>query len=151
MTALQPRLASGIILLVAIWVCWISFSQTPAEAFLFPRLISVAFVILAGWTFARTLLDHQAAEGGLTRELVKSFLPGVVVAGIYVFFAAKWLGFYTSSAIAFIVILSLYDPAPHNQVRTWLKRLAIAAGYLAVMYLLFSVVLKVFTPRGLFI
>ena len=151
MTALQPRLASGIILLVSIWVCWISFSQTPAEAFLFPRLISVAFVALAGWTFARALLDPRTAEGGITRELVWNILPGVVVAGVYVFFAAKWLGFYTSSAIAFVVILSLFDPAPHDQVRTWLKRLAVTAGYLAVMYFLFSIVLKVFTPRGLFI
>ena len=151
MTALQPRLASGIILLVAVWVCWISFSQSPAEAFLFPRLISVAFVALAGWTFLRSLLERQAAEGGITLDLVKKLLPGVVVAGIYIFFAAKWLGFYTSSTIAFLVILSLHDPAPHDEVRTWVRRLAITAAYLAVMYLLFSVVLKVFTPRGLFI
>ena len=151
MTALQPRLACGIILLVAIWVCWISFSQAPAEAFLFPRLISVAFVALAGWTFARALLDPQVVEVGITRALVKTILPGVVVAVVYAFFAAKWLGFYASSAITFIVILSLYDPAPHDQIRTWLKRVAVTAGYLAAMYLLFSFVLKVFTPRGLFI
>lgn len=151
MTALQPRLASGIILLVAVWVCWISFSQSPAEAFLFPRLISVAFVALAGWTFLRSLLERRITEGGVTLDLVKSILPGVLVAGLYIFFAAKWLGFYTSSTIAFLVILSLHDPAPHDQVRTWARRLAITAAYLAVMYLLFSVVLKVFTPRGLFI
>lgn len=151
MTALQLRLASGIILLVAVWVCWISFSQSPAEAFLFPRLISVAFVALAGWTFLRSLLERRITEGGVTLDLVKSILPGVLVAGLYIFFAAKWLGFYTSSTIAFLVILSLHDPAPHDQVRTWARRLAITAAYLAVMYLLFSVVLKVFTPRGLFI
>ena len=151
MTALQPRLASGIILLVAVWVCWISFSQSPAEAFLFPRLISVAFVALAGWTFLRSLLERRIVEGGVTLDLVKTILPGVLVAGLYIFFAAKWLGYYTSSTIAFLVILSLHDPASHAQVRTWARRLVITAAYLAVMYLLFSVVLKVFTPRGLFI
>ena len=101
MTLLQQRIATGVLLLVALWVFWISFSQQPAAAFLFPRLISVAFVALAGWTFARAAAGRPGSGDVISLEEAKNILPGVVVAGLYVFVAAKWLGFYTASAIAF--------------------------------------------------
>ena len=152
MIALQHRIASGIVLLVSVWVFWISFSQTPADAYLFPRVISVVFVALAAWTFVKALERSSTGPGGgLSLASVRNFLPGLLLAGLYVFFAAKSLGFYAASSLAFLGLLSLYDPAPHGAFRTWARRLIITAGYIAVMYLLFSVVLKVFTPRGLFL
>jgi hypothetical protein len=66
---------------------------------------------------------------------------------VFVYVAAKGLGFYTASTITFFILLSYYDPAPHNEVKTWIKRAAITAGYLAVMYGLFAMLLSVFTPR----
>ena len=62
MTALKPRLACGIVLLVGIWVCRISFIPTPAEAILFPGLISMAFVALAAWTFVRSPIGKQSLD-----------------------------------------------------------------------------------------
>jgi hypothetical protein len=77
--------------------------------------------------------------------------PGVVIAGIHIFWAAKTLGFYAASTIAFFLLLSVYDPAPNNEPKTWVKRAIITFGFIAIMYALFAVVLKVYTPRGLFI
>ena len=79
-----------------------------------------------------------------------NILPGLLVMLIFVFWAAKALGFYTASTIAFFILLSLYDPAPHGEVRTWGKRIIITAGFLAVMYGLFAMLLGVFTPREIF-
>jgi len=69
---------------------------------------------------------------------------------VYVFLAAKWLGFYVASWIAFAAIYALYDPAPHSSGAAWARRIFIPAGFMAMIYLLFNTLLKVQTPRGIF-
>ena len=151
MNYLQHRISSGIIALVAAWVCWISFTQKPAEAFLFPRVIAAFFLVLAIWTFAKALLGRSKVGNGLSMQAAKNMAPGVGIAFIYIFWAAKALGFYFSSGITFFLLLSMYDPSPNNEPKTWIKRAIITAGFIIIMYTLFAVVLKVFTPRGMFI
>ncbi|WP_371227323.1 tripartite tricarboxylate transporter TctB family protein [Roseovarius sp. 2305UL8-3] len=143
---LQHIVASGIIAVVGAWVAWISYTQQPSEAFLFPRLISTVFVVLAVWTFIKALLGWTKVGHGLGTYDFANLLPGIVVALIYIFWAAKTLGFYTAGGIAFFILLSLYDPAPHREIRTWVKRGIITACYLAIMYGLFAKLLKVYTP-----
>ncbi|MEX0370141.1 MAG: tripartite tricarboxylate transporter TctB family protein [Tateyamaria sp.] len=147
---LQHICASGIVALVGVTVAWISYTQEPATAFLFPRLISTVFVVLALWTFGKALLGRTKVGNGLTWQAMGRIAPGLCVALVYIFWAAKGLGFYTASTIAFFILLSLYDPAPHTEVRSWIKRALITAGFLAVMYGLFAMLLGVFTPREIF-
>ncbi|WP_299350838.1 tripartite tricarboxylate transporter TctB family protein [uncultured Shimia sp.] len=144
---LQHIIASGLVAVVGIWIAWISYTQQPAEAFLFPRLISSVFVVLAIWTFIKALMGWTKVGHGLTVHEFANLLPGIVIALIYIFWAAKGLGFYTAGAICFFILLSLYDPAPHRELRTWIRRIIITAGYTAVMYGLFAMLLKVYTPR----
>jgi hypothetical protein len=151
MNYLQHRISSGIIAIVAAWVCWISFTQKPAEAFLFPRIIAAFFLILAVWTFIKAILGRSRIGNGLSMNAAKNMAPGVLIAGIHIFWAAKTLGFYAASTIAFFLLLSVYDPAPNNKPKTWIKRAVITIGFIAIMYALFAIVLKVYTPRGLFI
>jgi len=143
----QHIIASGLVAAVGIAVAYISYTQEPAEAFLFPRLISTVFVVLALWTFGKAVLGRTKVGNGLSREAITNILPGLIVALIYIFWAAKALGFYTASTITFFILLSLYDPAPHGEARTWIKRALITAGFLAVMYGLFAQLLTVFTPK----
>ena len=154
MTPSLPRVqhivASGIIAAVGIWVTWISYTQQPSEAFLFPRLISSVFVVLALWTFFKALLGWTKIGHGLSRSGTAWLMPGLIIALVYVFWAAKALGFYTAGTIAFFLLLSVYDPSPHNEVKSWGKRVAVTAGFLAVMYGLFALLLKVYTPREVF-
>lgn len=146
----QHIIASGLVAAVGLWVCYISFTQTPVEAFTFPRLISVVFVVLSLWTFGKALLGRTKVGNGLSAQAMKRIAPGLIVAVIYVFWAAKALGFYTAATLAFFVLLSLYDPAPHTSLRSWVRRIIITAGFLAVMYGLFALLLNVFTPREVF-
>ena len=143
----QHVVVSGLVAAVGIWVAYVSFTQEPADAFLFPRLISSVFVVLALLTFGKAVLGRSRVGNGLDRQSMVNIAPGLVVALIFVFWAAKSLGFYTASTIAFFVLLSLYDPAPHREAKSWIKRIAITAGFLAVMYGLFAKLLNVFTPR----
>lgn len=146
----QHMIGSGCVAVVGIWVAYLSFTQQPAEAFLFPRLISCVFVVLAVWTFVKACLGWTKVGDGVSGRAFANMLPGLIVALVYIFWAAKGLGFYTATAIAFFILLSLYDPAPHGAVKSWIKRVITTACFIAVMYGLFAMLLKVYTPRELF-
>lgn len=148
---IQHIAASGVIACIGIAVAYVSFTQKPVDAFVFPRLISCVFATLAIWTFAKALLGRTKVGNGLSATAMRNILPGLAVTIIYIFWAAKTLGFYTATAIAFFVLLSLYDPAPHAEVKSWIKRILITAGFMAVMYGLFALLLNVFTPREIFL
>ena len=147
MNRAQHIIPSGIVAAVGLWVAYVSYTQSPAEAFLFPRLIATIFVVLSLWTFGKALLGLSRVGQGVSWEMFRNLAPGLIVLAIYVYWAAKGLGFYTGTAVAFFAALSLYDPAPHGDLRSWIKRLLITAIFIAVMYCLFAVVLKVYTPR----
>ncbi len=146
----QHIIASGFIACVGVSIAYISFTQEPAAAFIFPRLISSVFAVLAIWTFVKAILGRTKVGNGISADAMRNMLPGLVVAIVYVYWAAKALGFYTATTIAFFVLLSLYDPAPHSELKTWGKRILITAGFMAVMYGLFAQLLNVFTPREIF-
>lgn len=139
------------VLLLAGTVAFLSFTREPASAFLFPRMVSVVMLGLALWNFFRAASGRSKVGSGLSLEIVKNVLPGLVVLILYVFFAAKYLGFYLSSLITFFILFSLYDPASHKQPRVWLKRIVISVLFMLVIYALFTLLLKVQTPRGIFL
>ena len=147
---MQHIVASGLIAAVGLWVAYVSYTQQPSEAFLFPRLISTVFVVLALWTFVKALMGWTKVGHGLSGQDLMWLAPGLIVALIYIFWAAKGLGFYTAGTIAFFILLSFYDPASHRDPKSWVKRVIITGCFLAVMYGLFAKLLKVYTPREIF-
>ncbi|WP_299968841.1 tripartite tricarboxylate transporter TctB family protein [uncultured Roseobacter sp.] len=146
----QHIAASGLIAAIGISIAYISFTQEPADAFIFPRLIASVFAVLAVWTFVKAVLGRTKVGNGISGVALRRMLPGLGVAIVYIYWAAKALGFYTATGAAFFVLLSLYDPAPHSDIKSWLKRILITAGFMAVMYGLFAQLLNVFTPREIF-
>ena len=144
---LIPALA---ILLLSMSVAYLSFTREPAAAFLFPRFIGAVMLLLALWNFARAATGVARVGVGLGTRLVLTVLPGVVIMSVFVLFAAKYFGFYAASWVAFISVYSLYDPASHLSLAVWIKRLLITTGFMAVVYGLFAMLLKVQTPRGIF-
>lgn len=146
----QHILPAGIIFALAAIVTWLSFTQQPAESFLFPRAISVFFITLAVWNFIRAATGHARVGGGLSRFMAQNITPGLLVMLLFVFFAAKALGFYVASTISFFAIYSFYDPAPYSALNNWIKWVLVTAAFMAVIYGLFALVLQVQTPKGLF-
>ena len=150
MSRMQHIIPSGIIALVGIWVAYVSFTQQPAEAFLFPRLISVVFVALALWTFGKALLGWSKVGQGVSLDLAKTIAPGMILAIIYVFWGAKTLGFYTAATIAVFILITWYDGKPMAAISSWIRRILVTALIIAVLYGLFAQLLTVYTPRGMF-
>lgn len=146
----QHVIASGLVATVGVWVAYVSYTAEPAAAFLFPRIISAVFLVLALWTFGKALLGRTKVGNGLSAEAIRNILPGLVIALVFVFWAAQTLGFYTASTLTFFILLSLYDPASHGELKSWVKRVIITAGFFVVMYGLFAMLLNVFTPREIF-
>lgn len=146
----QHIVASGLVAAVGVWITYVSYTAEPAAAFLFPRIISTVFVVLALWTFGKALMGRTKVGNGLSAGAMKNIVPGLIIALVFVYWAAETLGFYTASTVAFFILVSLYDPAPHGEVKSWIKRIVITAGFLAVMYGLFALLLNVFTPREIF-
>ena len=150
MTRLQHIIPSGVIAVIGIWVAYISYTQQPSEAFLFPRLVATVFVVLAVWTFIKACLGRARTGDGVNWEMIRNIIPGLIVMILFVFVTAKGLGFYTSTAIITFVLLTIYDPSSLNNAAAWIKRLVITAVFTAVMYGLFAKLLKVYTPREIF-
>lgn len=147
---IQHSIPGILVLILAITVCWISYTQEPAEAFLFPRLITTLMLILASWNCFRAVSGMAKVGNGIPLHTLGTILPGLLVTVFQVFFFAKFMGFYASSAISFLVLFSIYDPYPHTSIRVWGKRAVITLGFMLVIYGLFSLLLKVQTPRGIF-
>ncbi len=150
MSRMQHIIPSGIIALVGIWIAYVSFTQQPAEAFLFPRLISVVFVALSLWTFGKALMGWSRVGQGVSLELAKTVAPGMIVAFAYIFWGAKTLGFYAAASIAVFVLISWYDGKPMMAISSWIRRVLITVLIIAVLYGLFAQLLSVYTPRGMF-
>lgn len=150
MTHIQRLLPSAIIAAVGVWVAYISYTQEPADAFLFPRLIAAGFVMLAVWDLACNLLGASVPAPGMDATAALNLSPGMLVLLIYIFWGAKALGFYTATTIAVLTIQLLYDPAPRHSFRAWGRRCLITATFVAVMYGLFAKLLGVYTPKEFF-
>ena len=137
------------IFVLASVVTWLSFTEQPAQSFLFPRVISVVFIALATWNLIRAVTGMSKIGRGIPVATVKNLAPGLAVMLLYVFFGAKHLGFYLGSVLAFFAIYSFYDPASWSSARDWIKRILVSVAFMAVIYALFAVVLQVHTPRGI--
>lgn len=146
----QQTLPPALFLGLSVWVAYISFAVDDPEPYLFPRLVSVGLVVLALLALVQAISGKSQTGQGLTFGIAKAIFPALIVMAAFVFYAIEFLGMYTASAATFLVIFTLYDPAPHTEIRSWIKRIVITAGFMAVMYGLFALLLKVQTPRGLF-
>lgn len=141
----------GLVLAFSLWIAFVSFNVEDPMPYLFPRLISVALVALSVLALVRCLQGKEQSNQTVTTKLIKNVSAGIAVMFVFVFFAAEFLGFYTASALAFLAIVTFYDPAPHAELRAWVKRVSAMIGFLAVMYGLFTLLLKVQIPQGLLI
>lgn len=145
----QHLVPASAVLALAATVTFLSFTQEPAEAFLFPRIISVAMLALAAWNFARAALGLARVGSGVDTRGLVNIAPGLAVVAALIFAGLMTLGFYAASFLGFLAIYTIYDPVPLTDGRGWVRRIAVSAAFMTVVYGLFSRVLQVQTPHGL--
>jgi len=147
----QHTIPALVVLAVAAVVTWLSFTEQPADAFLFPRVISVFFLGLALWNAYRAIKGLARVGGGIPARTALDLLPGLIVALAFVFFLAKTLGFYAAGTLSFLAIYTIYDPVPFYSLNGWVRRIGVTLVFMGVIYALFALLLQVQTPRGMFL
>lgn len=146
----QQVVAATILLGIALWIAYVSFQVKNPQPYLFPQLISISFVGLAGATLMRALRGANDAGRGFSLSRLLALAPAIALMLLYVILLAPVLGYYTGAAVTFFGLFTLYDPEPHSSLRSWGIRLAVTLGFISIIYIVFALGLHVLTPRGLF-
>ena len=119
-----------------------SFRGAPAEAYAFPRLLSILLLIFCA---AAALSRAESASAPLDAATIKKIAPGLFVVVVYIA-AAETVGFYASAGAAFFALAFLYGRKPR---RVWVV-FAVSCAIMAALFGLFGLLLRAQTPRGFF-
>ena len=149
----QQSLALVAILLLSLAITYASFAvdSFEAEAYLFPRLLALVLVGLTLVALLRSVLGKDGVELGLDWQLVRNIAPGVALTLLCVFVGLEFLGFYAACAVAFLLLAAAYDPRDYQSPANWLRWSLVTLGFMVIVYLLFTVLLKVQVLRPWFL
>jgi hypothetical protein len=137
---------------------YLYLSSIDPEATTFIRVVIVAIGALALLLMIQgMLLKHRnegrgVAQNSASKKTAFGLKPVACIFGaiLIYFFVMERLGFYISTILYFVGVVLLLDWRGLTPRKGFVK-IAIAFLFTAVIYLLFSVILQVQTPRGLLI
>jgi putative tricarboxylic transport membrane protein len=119
---------------------------------LLPRVICVVLILLS----ALLLFVNTNTKTGVANARLFPFsgVPwllwlGVLAAFVLFGLAADLFGFYESAFVFLAVTTWIMSAGVANPIRRWLTPLAFAAGFDALLYVIFRLILAIPTPPGL--
>ena len=137
-------------LVVSAVFTFLSFYNTDAENYLFPRIIAIALALLSVVLFiSNSAFSGNTPKNSAAGGYFSDVWAGLVI-GVVFLMVMEDLGFYVSSFLAFLAILVVYDHRPVIDLRVLVTKSAISAAFMFILYLLFWNGLHVRTPTGLF-
>ena len=140
----QVKLSTVIVTLVGAFLVYSSFILGDSENYLFPRLISATIAILT------IMLWFEKGEADKSTNF-KDLMPGIAIASAFILLL-KILGFYLASMIVFFTLVMYYTKPMESEDfwRVLLIKLGVVFMFTFALYGLFTLLLKVHTPEGLF-
>ena len=84
----QSLVVSGIVAATGAVVCLVSYMQQPVEAYLFPRLVASLLLVFALGNLGRDLVGKSRPRDGLSLQMLRRVLPGLLTCLGYVYWAA---------------------------------------------------------------
>ena len=140
----QVKLSTVIVTLVGAFLVYSSFILGDSENYLFPRLISATIAILT------IMLWFEKGDADKLTNF-KDLMPGIAIASAFILLL-KILGFYLASMIVFFTLVMYYSKPMESKDfwRVLLIKLGVAFVFTFALYGLFTLLLKVHTPEGLF-
>ena len=140
----QVKLSTVIVTLVGAFLVYSSFILGDSENYLFPRLISATIAILT------IMLWFEKGEADKSTNF-KDLMPGIAIASAFILLL-KILGFYLASMIVFFTLVMYYTKPMESKDfwRVLLIKLGVTFMFTFALYGLFTLLLKVHTPEGLF-
>ena len=131
-------LACAIILSIA------GFSGSNQEAFLFPNVVAVIMVIIAAFAVLNSRNSLQKEKTNPVPWML--IMPAMAIFIVYLALA-ETVGFYICSFIAFVALVSIYMPGSLN-MKLFIRIAITGLIFMAGLYCLFSLLLRVQLPRG---
>ena len=138
------KISTVIITLISAFLVYASFILGSSEDYLFPRLISVMIAVLS------LMLWFEKGDADKSTNF-KDLMPGIAIASAFILLL-KILGFYLASMIVFFTLVMYYSKPtePKDFWRVLLIKLGVTIVFTLTLYGLFTLLLKVRTPEGLF-
>ncbi len=150
---ISPVITNLVLLAVAIVVTGATFFEDDGQAYLFPKVVVAVMLIT---TVADFFISQFKGTGEIkiNRRAIRNFMPGFI-ASIVLVTVAETVGFYMVCFGFMLLTVYMYSAQIRNaiaQKSAWLPAVIkdglFAMGFVIVVYLLFSVLLQVQTPRG---
>jgi len=140
----QIKISTLIITAVSALLFYASFVIGDSENYLFPRLI-------AGTIAALTLLLYFEKGDPDKSTNFKDLFPGLTIAIAYILLL-KIIGFYVGSMILFFALVMIYSKSKESTDfwRVLLIKLGVTIVFTLTLYGLFTLILNVRMPGGLF-
>jgi len=140
----QIKISTVIVTLISAFLVYASFVLGNLEDYLFPRLISVLIAFLS------LMLWFEKGEADKSTNF-KDLMPGIAIATAFILLL-KILGFYLASMIVFFMLVMYYSKPIESKDfwRVLLTKLGVTIVFTLTLYGLFTLLLQVRTPEGLF-
>ena len=132
---------------IALFLFYVSVFQDNREAYLFPGIVAGAVLILCAVSLAREVFALSADDFRpfpFKREVFSLLVMAAAA------LSAETVGMYTSCFFALFAVSAWYSPTA-ARARKYTNSVLFSAGFIGFMYLLFSVMLNVQSPKGLLI
>ena len=140
----QIKISTVLVTLVSAFLVYASFVLGNSEDYLFPRLISSMIAVLS------LMLWIEKGDADKSTNF-KDLMPGIAIATAFILLL-KILGFYLASMIVFFSLVMYYSKPSESKDfwRVLLIKLGITIVFTMTLYGLFTLLLQVRTPEGLF-
>ena len=140
----QIKISTVIVTLISAFLVYASLVLGDLEDYLFPRLISVLIAFLS------LMLWFEKGEADKSTNF-KDLMPGIAIATAFILLL-KILGFYLASMIVFFTLVMYYSKPIESKDfwRVLLTKLGVTIVFTLTLYGLFTLLLQVRTPEGLF-
>ena len=140
----QIKISTVLVTLISAFLVYASFVLGNSEDYLFPRLISAMIAVLS------LMLWFEKGDADKTTNF-KDLMPGIAIATAFILLL-KILGFYLASMIVFFSLVMYYSKPIESKDfwRVLLIKLGVTIVFTMTLYGLFTLLLQVRTPEGLF-
>ena len=132
------------ILIISISLGYVSFTggvETTKEAYLFPKLITTVMIILSTFSLIIYFLNKTKSFSDINIQKLSVYLISLIL----FIFLGETIGFYFLAILIFLINSYYYSES--KNFKRFIQNIVVTILFMAFIYLLFSVMLKVQVPR----
>lgn len=132
--------------ILGVLLYWAASGASNPQAYLFPRILAATMVVLGVALIIAEWTPIPVGPEDSERIPWATLWPALAIFALYMAVAPQ-LGFYVSSALAFVAIGVIYSPM-RSTARAAARCIPISVAFLIVLYAVFVLLLQVQMPRG---